>query len=145
MNIFHKFNLNYINLLPDAIISIIYEYIPTYITIFLTKKDYLLNHIHIGNFIPIQQKENYIRTILRQDNKFVFNLLLIENTQNWINIKKYYYKNYIYNNYLFFLKAYCIDNESYNCLDCLQLLIEELGLSKNQHKKNHYKYIRWKI
>lgn len=145
MNVALSSITNNIIQLPDCLITIIYEYIPEYITVFLTKKKYLLNHTRINQYIPIEQKENYIRTLIRQDNSFVFNLVLKENFYHWIHIKKYYYKNCIYANYLYFLRAYCIDNESYNCLSNIDNISEQVGLSKNQHKKNHCKYIRWKI
>ena len=37
-----------------------------------------------------------------------------------------------------------IDNESIKCRKIISDLFEKLGLSKNQHKKNTIKYIRWR-
>jgi hypothetical protein len=83
--------------------------------------------------------------MVRQDNSFVFNQLLIENEKKWLNMKKYYYKNCIYANYLIFLDSYSLENESTNCRKLLIELFEELGLSKNRFKKkNIITYIRWK-
>jgi hypothetical protein len=39
---------------------------------------------------------------------------------------------------------YALDNESKKCRNLITELFEEQGLSKNQHKKNVIKYIRWK-
>jgi len=136
---------NNISILPIDIIEIIYSYIPKFVTIFLTKKDYVEEHYLLKNYINKRDIENYIRAMIRRDNDFVLKHLLVENYTRWISIKKYYYKGAIYENYLFFLKAYCIDNESINCKNVLIKLFEELGLSKNQHKKKTYNYIRWKI
>ena len=59
-------------------------------------------------------------------------------------MKNYYYKNGIHSNYIVFLESYAIDNESVKCRKIIGELFEELGLRKNQHKKNSIKYIRWK-
>ena len=88
--------------------------------------------------------ENYYRTMVRQDNAFVFKQLLVENQQKWFNMKQYYYKACIYTNYITFIESYAIENESSNCRQLIVDLFEELGLNKNQHKKNIIKYIIWK-
>lgn len=82
--------------------------------------------------------------MVRQDNDFVFRQLLVENFNRWLNMKKYYYKECIYSNYLSFLEEYAIENESTNCRNLLIDFSKEQGLSKNQHKKNTIRYIRWR-
>ena len=82
--------------------------------------------------------------MIRQDNDFVLKQLLIENYKRWLNMKKCYYRNCIYTNYITFLESYSIDNESIKCRKLINNFFEELGLRKNQHKKNVIKYIRWK-
>ena len=59
-------------------------------------------------------------------------------------MKKYYYKTCIYTNYLTFIEDYAIENESINCRQLIVDIFEELGLNKNQHKKNIVKYTIWK-
>jgi hypothetical protein len=81
--------------------------------------------------------------MVRQDNDFVFNLLLVENYKRWLNMKKYYYKECIYGNYVNFLESYAIDNKSLKCRKLIINFFEEQGLNKNQHKKNIIRYIRW--
>jgi hypothetical protein len=130
-------------MLPREIIKTIEDYIPRIVTIFLTKDNYLLNHKHVRQYINNKHIENFIRAMIRQDNYFVFKQLLVENSDRWLNLKKYYYKNCIYSNYIHFLDEYCIDNESTRCRKLIMELIEELGLSKNRHKKNVVQYIRW--
>ena len=126
-------------------VDIIYSYIPKKVTTFFSKKNYLEDHRHITNYmINSGQMENYIRAMIRQDNDFVFNNLLKENYNRWLIMKNYYYKNCIHSNYIIFLESYAIDNESTKCRKIIRELFEELGLSKNQHKKNTIKYIRWK-
>jgi hypothetical protein len=82
--------------------------------------------------------------MIRQDNDFVFKQLLVENRKRWFEMTKWYHKNYIYSNYITFLEMYALDNESKKCRNLITELFEEQGLSKNQHKKNVIKYIRWK-
>jgi hypothetical protein len=82
--------------------------------------------------------------MVRQDNDFVFKRLLEENYIRWLNMKDYYYKNGVHSNYIVFLESYAIDNESSKCRKIISDFFLEQGLSKNQHKKNTIRYIRWK-
>ena len=133
-----------IKTLPDELEDIVYSYIPKTATIFITKENYLTSHHLVRSLVNIKHIENYIRSMVRQDNDFVFKLLLVENYNRWLNMKKYYYKECIFNNYLMFLVSYAIDNESTKCIKLLTELFEEEGLSKNRNKKNANRYIRWK-
>lgn len=133
-----------IDKLPYEMLDIIYSYTPKSVTTFLSKTIYLKDHHLLRQTINSSDIENYIRTMVRQDNDFVFEQLLNENTKKWLNMKQYYHRDCIYLNYLYFLHHYAMDNESIKCQKLLNKLFEELGLSKNQHKKNITKYIRWK-
>ena len=139
----YNFFLENVDKLSDELIDVIYSYIPKSVTIFLTKKNYIKEHYLLRNYINKRYIEQYIRTMVRQDNEFVFNLLLVENYKRWLNMKKYYYKECIYGNYINFLESYAIDNKSLKCRKLLINLFEEQGLNKNQHKKNIIRYIRW--
>lgn len=131
--------------LPEVLVDIIYSYIPTKVTTFFNKTNYLKQRHILSDYIKHNgQMENYIRAMVRQDNDFVFNEILKENYNRWIKMKKYYYKDCIYLNYLIFLESYAIESESAKCRKLIGELLKELGLSKNQHKKNTIKYIRWK-
>lgn len=137
--------LKYTVKLADELIGLIYEYIPRIVKVFLSKQMYLEDHWLIRNYINKMNIEKYIRTIIRQDNSFVLNQLLIENIKKWLYMKKYYYKNCIYANYLIFLDSYSLENESTKCRQLILSLLEELGLTKNRFKKkNIIRYIRWK-
>jgi hypothetical protein len=133
-----------IKTLPDELEEIVYSYIPKSATIFITKQNYLTYHYLVRSLVNRKHIENYIRSMVRQDNDFVFKLLLVENYNRWLNMKKYYYQECIFNNYLMFLETYAIDNQSIKCIKLLSDLFEEEGLSKNRHKKNTNRYIRWK-
>ena len=83
--------------------------------------------------------------MLRRDYDFVFERILIENYEKWLKIKHYIYKNVIYNNYIYFIKDYCIENESNKCRILINSFFKEHGLCQNQHKNNIIKNKRWKI
>jgi len=131
--------------LPIELIELIFDYVPKIVKLFLSKQIYLEDHWIVRKYINKRDIENYIRAMIRQDNSFVFNQLLIENEKKWLNMTKYYYKNCIYGNYLIFLNSYSLENESTKCRKIIIKLLEELGLSKNRFKKkNIISYIRWK-
>ena len=69
------FFLKNIDKLSDELIDIIYSYIPKSVTIFLTKKNYIKDHYLLRNLINKRYIEQYIRTMVRQDNDIVFKLL----------------------------------------------------------------------
>ena len=133
-----------INYLPKELYLIVNSYIPAIAKIQLNKELYAKYHHLFRDSINRKQLENYIRTTVRQDNDFVFNQLLQENYNKWFNIKKYLFQDCIYANYIYFLKTYCVENQSTKCKEKIDNLIQELGLSKNQHKKNIIRNIRWK-
>jgi hypothetical protein len=134
-----------INLLPDVLIDIVHEFVPLRITVFLSKDLYIHHHHKLKQFIPKVNKESYIRDMIRRDCDFVFSHLVNENFVKWIfEIKHYKYKNIIYKNYLYFIKDFCLIQESTKCRTILQAFFEKHDLCKNQSKKNHVRNIRWK-
>ena len=79
-----------------------------------------------------------------RDNSFVFERILRENFEKWLKNNDYVYKNMIFKKYIYFAFHYCIENESLKCKNEMEKIFKELGLNKNQHKKNFVKYIKWK-
>jgi hypothetical protein len=134
----------YINKLPFYIVNEIKKYIPNKILLFLNREKYIYYHILIRQMIPIIKYENYIRYIIYRDFDFIFQQIIQENYLKWFEIKEYVYKNNIYKNYVYFIKGFCIENNSEKCRNFLNNFLEKLGLCKNQHKKNIIKHIRWK-
>jgi hypothetical protein len=88
--------------------------------------------------------EHYIRNIIYRDFDFIFTQIIQENYLKWIDMKQYMYKNVIYKNYIYFIKDFCIENNSEKCRIMLNNFLDKLGLCKNQHKKNINKHIIWK-
>jgi hypothetical protein len=134
----------YINKLPFYIVNEIKKYIPNKILLFLSREKYIYYHILIRQMIQIIKYENYIRYIIYRDFDFIFQQIIQENYLKWFEIKEYVYKNNIYKNYVYFIKGFCIENNSEKCRNFLNNFLEKLGLCKNQHKKNIIKHIRWK-
>ena len=81
--------LKNIDSLPDVLIIEIYEYIPKTVKLFLTKENYLQYHYLLKEYINKKNKniEKYFRTMVRQDNDFVFQELLVENYKKIPNVK----------------------------------------------------------
>lgn len=129
--------------LPEVLVDTIYEYMRNNVKIFLTKDKYLFNHHIIRSLVNRKNTEEYFRAPIKRDNDFVFKVLLFENHRRWIEIKKYYHKGCIYLNYLYFIRAFCYDNESIKCIKIIDEFFEEQGLQKNQHKKKIIEYIKW--
>jgi hypothetical protein len=132
--------LDKISKLPDDIIKMIKEFIPQYKLVFVNLYYYNLFHSYVRNMIPLY--ENYIRDTIRRDNEFVFNKIVEENLNNWINNKNYRYKNMIFSNYMYFINYFCMENNSQNCRKILFDNLNKRDLSINLHKKNTVKYIK---
>lgn len=132
---------NNIDKLPDELIRIIKSFTPKCVTIFLNKTNYMQEHYLVRKWLNKYNIEQYIRTMIRQDNDFILQQLLVENTNKWLKMTKYLHRDEVFVNYLYFIKSYAHDNESYKCEKIIISKLEELGLSKNQHKKNRFNYI----
>jgi len=130
--------------LPDEMIDIIKSYIPITTLRLLDKSNYELHHKYIRQSIPYNLYETYVRSMVRKDYDYVFRNILDENFDRWLKIKKYQYQDTIFLNYLYFLKCYCIENQSMNCKNVIDKYLELSGLDKNQHKKNISRSIRWR-
>ena len=135
---------SYINKLPIDLVNEIKKYISNKNLIFTNKKKYTLNHYLIRYLIPKMKFEYYIRNIVYRDFDFVFTQIIQENYLKWFDMKQYMYKNVIYKNYIYFIKDFCIENNSEKCRIMINNFLDKLGLCKNQHKKNIIKHIRWK-
>ena len=129
--------------LPSELINIIYTYIPNKVCMLLERNIYIKIHGLLRKYIMKEQYENYIRAMIRRDNDFVFSLLMHENFEKWLFFKKYVYKLTLFSNYIYFLLEYSIENDAEKCKQIINNYIIKSGLSKNQHKKNTSKNIRW--
>ena len=134
----------YINKLPFFIVNEIKKYISEEKLIFVNREKYTNLHYLIRYQIPNIKFQHYVRIIVYRDFDFVFQQIVQENYLKWFEIKQYIYKNVIYKNYIYFIKGFCIENNSEKCRIMLNNFLDKLGLCKNQHKKNINKHIIWK-
>jgi hypothetical protein len=130
--------------LPVFIIDFISKYVPNIVYVWLNREYYFKYHHLLSKYMNQKNREDYIRQIVRKDDYFVFNQLLLENYSWWLKMTKYLHKDGIYANYLMFLNFYSLEYDSFKCKELITNLLKELGLSKNQHKKNIIRNIRWK-
>ena len=133
-----------INNLPSELIMLIKSFLPKTTLLFLNNHYYKKYHYLIKKYINKHTFENYIRTIIRRDNSFVFSQILIDYNKDLSKIKQYIYKNIMYKKYYYFLIDYCITNNSIKCRDILNEFLKLQGLCQNRHKKNTFIHIRWK-
>jgi len=134
-------NVKKLSNLPNEIIRLIKEYIPHHKLVFVNRLYYNLYHYTIKKHINLY--ENFVRDMIRRDNYYVFEKILIENIDKWINHKQYRFKNMIFNNYIYFIMYFCIENNSERCRELLVGYLSKRDLCKNIHKKNVVKYIKW--
>ena len=128
--------------LPQEVIELIKEFIPRHKLVFVNRTFYNLYHNIIANYIPLY--ENFVRDMIRRDNDIVFEKILGENFDRWINNRQYRYKNMVFNNYIYFIMHFCIENNSDRCREILLSYLSKRDLCRNLHKKNVVKYIKWK-
>jgi hypothetical protein len=115
---------------PNELITIIFCYIPFHRIVFLNKHYYFKYH----TLLKINNIENYTRYIIRNDNSFVFEMIINENLNVWYKIKKYQYKNIICYDYVSFINYYIIENNANNCKNILDKFV---GIGKNEFKKKN--------
>ena len=104
-------------MLPSELADLLQTFIPVNSKRLLNKTYYV--EIHSAIKIPANNIQTYVRKTIRQDHSFVFDQLLREKYASWLLLANYNYNNTIYLNYLYFLRAYCLENESPRCYKLL--------------------------
>ncbi len=130
--------------MPEDLVRVVASFLPKTTLVWLNKTFYRKYHKKIRGMIPEKLYDNYIRCIVREDNEFAFNYIAQENIVRWTYDKNIIYKNVSYPNFASLLNDFCVVNNSTKCRNLLEILLNESGLSKNQHKKNRYVSIRWR-
>lgn len=134
-----------IQMLPVVIVSIIQEYIPFIVVVFIDKSKYIQYHEYIMNKMIHYRAEKYMRFVIRNDLDFVFSQIYKKRIQRWINTKKYLYKDIVYYNYLSFILYFIMENNSNKCNQLLNEHLIKVGISKKLYKNNTFINKRWKI
>ena len=99
-----------IDTLPEEIQTIILDFMLPRYKLFLNKTYYLRYHNIIFQHIPKNNIELYIRSMVRQDNAFVFQQLVSDNWYKWLNTTNYCYRGRNYVSYIEFLNDYCFEH-----------------------------------
>lgn len=126
--------------LPDDIIYIILDFIPRQKMICLNSTYYNIYHHLIRKHISIY--ESYVRDMITRDFNYVFERMLRENMNNWIDNRKYRYKNMVFSNYIYFVLHFCMEHNSEKCYEILINELSKRDLCRNLHKKIVIKYIK---
>lgn len=127
--------------LPYDIIRTILEFIPGEKLIFVNHEYYDVYHCLLRN--NINNYESYVRDMIRRDNFIVFEKIVGENIDSWIDCRNYRYKDMVFNNYIYFILYFCAENNSEECRETLIKELKIRDLCRNLHKKKVIKYIKW--
>ena len=135
--------LKLMNFLPDEIINIIFNFMSPISKIFLNKTYYIKYNCFIDLIITKERYDSYIRNILRNDDHFVFNMLVQRKFGYWLSRTNYLYKNTTYYNYVLFLIYYSNKYNSHKCNNIINIQLNLSELKKKECKNNKIKYNKW--
>lgn len=127
--------LKNIKKLPRELFDIVQSYIPQHVWRPLNTTLYVENYDLVYTKIKPGNVENYIRYIVKRDFGFVFKYVILRNLFKWYQMRDYLYEYLIYHNYIYFIKDFCISNQSINCLNSLNEILKKLGYEKKLPKK----------
>lgn len=129
--------------LPDDIKKYIFDFLPNNKIKCLNKTLYNLTY---PKNIPLHLKisfETYIRKVIVDDYDFIFTVLIKNNLNRWVSMKKYIYERMIFKNYIHFLRYFSQEKNSKNCLKVINEIIDNSGLNIKQHKNIINRNIIW--
>ena len=127
--------LENIRKLPRELFDIVQSYIPQHVWRPLNTTLYVENYDLVYTKMKPGNVENYIRYIVKRDFGFVFKYVILRNLFKWYQMRDYLYEYLIYHNYIYFIKDFCISNQSINCLNSLNEILKKLGYEKKLPKK----------
>ena len=129
--------------LPDDIKKYIFDFLPNNKVKYLNKTLYNLTYPKIIPLYLNISYEIYIRKIITNDYEFIFKVLINNNLNRWIAMKKYIYERMIFKNYIHFLNYFAQEKNSKKCLKLINQIIENSGLNIKQHKNIIKRNIIW--
>ncbi len=130
-----------ISKLPLELFDIVKSYVPLFIWRPLNKTLYIENYNIVYEKMKPYNAENYIRDIVKRDFDNVFKFIVLRNLFKWAQMKDYLNDFLIYPNYIYFIKDFCVSNQSNKCLNILNNILKELGFEKKLPKKKTIKSI----
>lgn len=122
-----------INILPDDLKMIIYNYLSVNVKIQLSKNLYINYYDEYYEYIKTMvckgvyrrfSFNTYVEKIIKNDLSFLFENIMKKEACIWGKKKKYKYKGKNYKNYINFLKELCQKNESTKCLNLIKYFIK---------------------
>ena len=111
-----------IAMLPSSLADLVRTFLPVHKKRLLNKTYYVLHHKSMK--IPANSILTYVKKTIRQDHDFVFTQIIREKYKHWLIKANYNYKNIVYLNYLYFLRAYCLENDADRCYKMLNELMK---------------------
>ena len=136
-------SLKLMNILPDEIIDIIFSLMTPMSKIFLNKTYYIKYNCFIDLIIRRERYYSYVRDIIRNDDHFVFRMVVQRKFYYWLSITNYLYKNITYYNYILFLIYYSNKYNAHKCNNIINIQLNLSGLKKKWCKNNKIKYNKW--
>lgn len=131
-------NTMQIMLLPDELISTIFEYIPLFYRLRLNKYYYEKYH----SYLRRSYSTHCLKCIINCDYDYVFAQVIRENMIKWLKPTLFRYTNMEFNNYIYFVLHYCNANNASKCRLIVIDYLKQRDLYRNLHKKNVSKYIK---
>ena len=128
--------MNFMNIIPEDVLFIIFDYIPMDIKKNLSKQYF--------NIFPLSRNHttNYmIKNIIRNDYHYLLDKRLKNKYNYWKKLKNWRYKGLIFQHYIEFLKYFIKENNSQKCKETL--IMYNGDSSKKKYKRIHIKNIRW--
>lgn len=127
--------------LPDDLVRLIWEYVPTIKRVFTHKRMYEQHHEILRTAIP--RYDQYVLDMIQRDCHIVFEHILRENINHWMRRVQHRYKNMVFNNYIYYIVHYCSEYNAHDCKEIVHDYLQKRQLCRNLHKKNVVKYIKW--
>jgi len=127
--------------LPDDLVRLIWEYVPTIKRVFTHKRIYEQHHDILRKAIPMY--DQYVLDMIQRDCHIVLKHILRENIDHWMRRVQHRYKNMVFNNYIYFIVHYCSEHNAHDCKVIVHDYLQKRQLCRNLHKKNVVKYIKW--
>lgn len=141
--------LEKVNIIPEELAQHIKSYL-TCDTLKCTNKKNFNSYFNTKININLQKTYNYKKwsttyftNIIKHDNQFVFNILLINNFSFFKKKCCGVYKTQSFPTYLELLDFLCIKYNSQRCRKVLQHIFKENGYRKKRVKKIRLKHNRW--
>lgn len=136
-------DINLFNLLPDELIDKIWTNIDPTVKLVLNKANFCKYHNVLYDEMTYHDKITYQDCMIKNDDGFIFDRVLLEYGKYWISMKHVYFNNILYANYIYYLYNLMHEYDAKKCSIIMKRYIDTEGMCKNQYKKFRTNNIRW--